>query len=117
MSGRGMRGRTSGRATRRRRSTGGDACSARASRAMAEQITLQECSTRLYDRAKRWWAATNSLRAGVVIAGVAATLVGWAPLPASLVAGALALAAWCTQYWTDTARDKANDLRRQMDLQ
>lgn len=84
---------------------------------MAEQITLQECSSRLYDSAKRWWAVTNGLRVGVVVAGVAATLIGWAPLPAALMAGALALAAWYTQYRTDEAKDQANDLRRQMDLQ
>ncbi|MEM6782210.1 MAG: hypothetical protein AAF624_00555 [Bacteroidota bacterium] len=84
---------------------------------MAEQTTLQDCSTRLYDLAKRWWVAANGFRVGVVIAGVAATLLGWAPLPASLVAGALALAAWFTQYRSDVVRDQANDLRRDIDLQ
>ena len=59
----------------------------------------------------------NALRVGVVVAGAAATVAGAAPLPASLLAGALALAGWWAQYRADGARDRANDLRRQMDLQ
>lgn len=80
-------------------------------------MTLQACSTRLYNRAKTWWAWANALRVGVVVAGAAATVAGVAPLPASLVAGVLALAGWWAQYRADGARDRANDLRRQMDLQ
>ncbi len=84
---------------------------------MAEPITLQACSTLLFDRAKRWWTWTNRLRFGTVAFSIAATLLDASSLTTALVAALLALGAWWAQYKTDTARDQANDLRRQIDLQ
>lgn len=83
---------------------------------MAEPITLQECSTILFDRAKRWWVGTNVLRLGTVAFSVSATILKVSPLTTALLAALLALGAWWTQYKTDAARDQSNDLRRQIDL-